>query len=62
MQFCKTSPTNNPVNKTKSQYKITRDGRWGSTANELRCTWRGGREPGSVWNVMSFRVAKGIEK
>ncbi|MFC2151506.1 SUMF1/EgtB/PvdO family nonheme iron enzyme [Bacteroidota bacterium] len=57
-EYYKSSDENNPINNTKSQYKITRGGRWGSTADELRCTWRGAREPASVWNVMGFRVVK----
>ncbi|MFC2104475.1 SUMF1/EgtB/PvdO family nonheme iron enzyme [Bacteroidota bacterium] len=59
--YYKSSDVTNPVNNTKSQYKITRGGRWGSTADELRCTWRGAREPESVWNVMGFRVVKDVE-
>lgn len=59
-EYYKISSSINPVNTTNSQYKITRGGRWGSTADELRCTFRGAREPASVWNVMGFRVAKDI--
>ncbi|MEE8478528.1 MAG: SUMF1/EgtB/PvdO family nonheme iron enzyme [Candidatus Neomarinimicrobiota bacterium] len=60
--FYNESPKKNPVNLVKSEYRVCRGGSWGSSPWVLRISMREARIPGSIWNVMGFRVVRNFSK
>jgi formylglycine-generating enzyme required for sulfatase activity len=55
------SPPHNPAGPSSGEYRVLRGGSWDDVTYSLRCAYRYGFYPDSVWRLAGFRCAKGSE-